>query len=108
MDGMTGRSRPSMRVSGRQEMEALASATMAALRDADLTEELGLLQNRVFALGSERLFETEQVGHDAWHWRFKPMVELLLLHVREVAGANCRSAADRRREIRWALEICGY
>jgi hypothetical protein len=108
MDGMTGRSRRSMRVSGRHEMEALASAAMAALREAGLIEELGLLQDRVFALGSDRLFESEQLDQDLWHWRFKPMVELLLLHLRDVARAAARSTADRRREIRWALEISGY
>jgi len=96
------------RVSGKQEMEALVMAAIAALTKAEFADELALLQTRLFSRSPEVLFEIRQTATDAWHWSFKPMVELLLHHLRDVASATTRSQEDRRREILWVLEASGF
>lgn len=88
-------------------MEALVSAAIAALTEAEFTDELTLLQTRVFSCSPEILFQSRQTATDAWHWSFKPMVELLLRHLREVASA-ARSKEDRRHEILWAIQASGF
>jgi hypothetical protein len=105
---MNSRSSYGARITGREEMAALAAGAILALREAALEDELGLLETRVFGRSPECLFESLQVGADSWFWTFKPMVELLLHHVRDVASAGARSIDERRREIRWAIEASGF
>lgn len=95
-----------VRVYGRTEMKALADKVLAALEQADLTEELHLLHHRVFSLGPDALFDTTGAADES-HWRFKPMIELLLLHVHDVA-IGTGSAHDRQHEIRWAVQLAGF
>ena len=95
-----------VRVYGRTEMKALTDKVLAALEKADLTEELHLLHERVFSLSADELFDTTGAADES-HWTFKPMVELLLLHVHDVATGT-GSAHDRQHEIRWAVGAAGF
>jgi hypothetical protein len=95
-----------VRVRGKSEIKALTDQVLAALQHAELTDELCLLHARVFSLDPDALFDTVLISN-ASVWTLKPMVELLLLHVRDIA-MNSGSAAERRREIRWVIEAAGF
>jgi len=88
-------------------MKRLAKATVAALHEAELADEVALLELRVFSRVADELFEAER-DDERYAWRFKPMVELLLLHLHDIAGQHGRSVDERRREIRWAFDACGF
>lgn len=103
---MKSRSNPEQ-AGGKEELRRLAQATVRALRDAELTDEIALLELRVFARPAGELFETD-LDHDQCSVRFKPMLELLLLHIQDAATTGVRSAEQRREEIGWALDAAGY
>lgn len=93
-------------VRGKQAMHQLARATFAALEEAELEDELAALRERVLARGPEIV---EITLHDGvCHWRFKPMVELLLRHALEAAGRDDLPLGERRREIEAALHLAGF
>jgi hypothetical protein len=87
-------------------LSALAVTTMAALYEAELFDEMEQVRRRVLSLGAS-LFEHLLGPDQHYHLVFKPMAELILLHVREVAVAP-RPADERREEIRWALDTSGF
>jgi len=94
------------RVGTEQNLSALAVTTMAALYEAEFFEEMELLRTRVLSRGA--LLFDHVLGDDAqYHLAFKPMAELLLVHVREVAVAP-RPADERRQEIRWVVQASGF
>jgi hypothetical protein len=95
-----------LRVRGKSEIKALTDQVLAALQHAELSEELCLLHERVFSLDPDVLFDTVLISNQSF-WTLKPMVELLLLHVRDTAMST-RSDRDRRNEIRWAIEAAGF
>jgi hypothetical protein len=80
---------------------------MAALYEADLVVEMELLRRRVLARGATVIFEAVADGRGGSELRYKPMVELLLRHVRDVALSE-RGRDERREEILWALEMAGF
>ena len=94
-------------VVSRRQMTELAVGAISALQDGGFVDEIDLLCERVFRLPPERLFVTELVRGSAWTLSYKPMVELLLVHVREIARADIAPAL-RRDEIRWALSTGGF
>ena len=80
---------------------------MAALYEADFVIEMELLRRRVLGRGATLLFETVADGKGGSELRYKPMVELVLRHVRYAAIS--KAARDARRdEILWALEMAGF
>jgi len=87
-------------------LSALAVTTMAALYEAEFFDEMEQLRGRVLSRGAS-LFEHLLGADQQYHLVFKPMAELLLLHVRETAVAP-RPADERREEIRWALDASGF
>jgi hypothetical protein len=91
----------------KEQLKQLAQETVTALKDADLSAEIALLDSRVFSRSPEELFNcgTEE---EPSSWGYKPMLELLLLHVREVAGNATRTPEERSREVRWAVETAGF
>ena len=95
------------RIAGQDEMKRLTQAAVAALHDADLTDEVALLESRVFSRAADELFEAHG-DRERYAWRFKPMVELLLRHLQDVAGQHRRPLDERRTEIRWAFAVCGF
>lgn len=95
-----------VRVRGKAEIKALTDQVFSAMQDAELTDELTLLHERVFSLDPESLFDTMLVSNESV-WTLKPMVELLLWHVHDIA-ISTRSANDRQTEIRWAIEAAGF
>jgi hypothetical protein len=76
------------------------------LQEAELADGLRLLNEQVFSCDPERLFNTTLVGDESL-WTLKPMVELLLMHVHDVA-LNGMLKSDREQEIRWAIEMAGF
>jgi hypothetical protein len=88
-------------------MTELAVAAISALQDAGFVDEIDLLCERVFRMPPDRLFETEPLGGVSWSLAYKPMVELLLLHVRDAARAGSRQDT-RRQEVRWAIFAAGF
>jgi hypothetical protein len=94
-------------VASRRQMTELAVGTISALQDNGLVEEIDLLCERVFRLPPDRLFDTELAGDTSWLLAYKPMVELLLVHIREASKADLPTDA-RRDEIRWAVGAAGF
>jgi len=89
-----------------ETLSALAVTAMAALYEAEFFDEMEQLRTRVLSRGA--LLFDHVLGDDAqYHLAFKPMAELLLVHVREIAVAP-RSAEERRDDIRWAIEAAGF
>ena len=88
---------PQRRIRGKHEMKALTLATISALEEADLDDEIQELNARVFARSPKLLFETQPVDDDLCEWRFKPIVELVLYEIQGVAAAPGLSAEERRR-----------
>lgn len=85
-------------------MTELAVGAVTALQTAGFEEEADRLCGRVFSQPPERLFETGTGGTI----QYRPVVELLLLHLRGLAESRARPAAERRAEIVWAFEVAGY
>ena len=46
--------------------------------------------------------------NSAVRWRFKPMAELLLRELKQVATAQNMPVAERRRRIEWTFEMAGF
>lgn len=93
--------------SGAPDCSTLATLAMAALYEADLVVEMELLRRRVLARGATVIFEAVADGKGGSELRYKPIVELLLRHVRDVALSG-RARDERREEILWALEMAGF
>jgi hypothetical protein len=104
---MTGPSKQDAWLDGREKLAELVASVIEALTDAELIDELKMLESRVFGRKPDLLFETRSTTGGNQLWTFKPMVELLLRHVRGVACAHGRSREDRQQEIRWALDVSG-
>jgi hypothetical protein len=94
-------------IRGKQEMHDLAVATFEALEHADLRDVMDQLHTRIFAHGHEAVFETEFAG-SVWQWSFKPMVELVLRHITDVARNEILTPNERRGDILAALELAGF
>ena len=85
-------------------MHELAVAAFDALDAGEFADLLDRLHTRVFDRPPQDLLDVELVD-DIWEWRFKPLVELLLRHIVDVAGNSRISSDARRDEIRLALDM---
>ena len=94
-------------VLSRRQMTELAVGTISALQDSGFVDEIDLLCERVFRLPPDRLFDTELARGTAWTLAYKPMVELLLIHIRDAARSDV-TPQQRRDEIRWAMDAAGF
>ncbi len=105
---MDGRFQPTspVRVTGREEMHALSSSVAAALQRAGLSDLLEDLRRRVIDRAPAEVCDSVESGNDL-HLRYKPMVELVLHEVRDVARMPHLSAGHRRHRIAWALTMAG-
>jgi len=106
---MDGRQRPSpaARYVGREEMQALALATVGALERAGLTDVLQDLNRRLFDRSPEEFCETTPTGDDTWQLNYKPIIELLLYEVKDVARMPHLTDEQRRERIAWAMLMAG-
>jgi hypothetical protein len=106
---MDGRSEPlsPVRVVGHEEMRALALSVVGSLEKAGLTDMLGELRRRVLDLNPEALSQSVAAGQDLFHLSYKPIVELLLYEVRDVARMPHLSGEHRRERITWAITMAG-
>ncbi len=92
---------------GKQAMHMLVLSAFAALEDAELTDLFDALQCRLFGRSPQELMDVEFVD-DAWEWRFKPMIELLLRHISQTAANAGIPTEDREDEIISAVEMAGF
>jgi hypothetical protein len=92
---------------GSAQMRELALSTLSALEHAKLGDAVRALHDRVFGCSVETLLEPYE-ENNAWRWRFKPMAELLLRELKQLAKAEHIPLAERRRRIEWALEMAGF
>jgi hypothetical protein len=106
---MDGRSEPfsPVRVVGHEEMQALAISVVGSLEKAGLTDMVTELRRRVLDLNPEALSQSVAAGHDLFHLSYKPIVELLLFEVRDVARMPHLSSDHRRERITWAITMAG-
>jgi hypothetical protein len=88
-------------------LSALAVSTLTALYDVGFVVEMELFRKRVLSRHSSLLFEQVCGPDGRRHLAYKPMVELLLLHVRGCASGEAPEG-ERRDEILWALEAAGF
>jgi hypothetical protein len=95
-----------VKVRGKREMHELAVSAFTALEHGELTELFDSLHQRFFSRRPDELMEVHLVGN-VCEWRFKPMIELLLRHIRDSAANMAVPSAQREHEIRWALEMAG-
>lgn len=103
---MSERSQRKTRSNREDDLTTLAVTAMAALYEAEFFDEMELVRSRVLARGAA-LFDEVQCEDGSWRLVYKPMTELLLLHVREAAVAP-RPVEERRAEIGWALDFAGF
>jgi hypothetical protein len=92
---------------GERELSALSVTTMAALYEAGFIGEMENLRRRVLGRGASGLLEEVEGADGRTATRYRPMVELLLLHVRD-AALSTRPESERRGEILWAIEMAGF
>lgn len=98
---------PELETRGKEEMHELVRATFAALEDADLPDAINVRRERVFARNPDDLLETT-IEKDVCQWNFKPMVELMLRHVCDLAQNEQISAGERKLEINAVIELAGF
>jgi hypothetical protein len=92
---------------GRAEMRELVLTTLAALERAGLADATRVLHERVFCHRADTFAEPYD-ENNSWRWRFKPMVELLLLELTDLAEASDLSPDERGERIQWVLEMTGF
>lgn len=92
---------------GQETVTELGRRAVLALEEAGLADELAVLRQRVFSRPAPALFSTHCTPGGAWSLHYKPMVELLLIHVAE-AASSAGPLDVRRGEIRWAIETAGF
>jgi len=88
-------------------MRELALSALAALERADLADVARALHDRVFGGSINALFEPYEENGEL-RWRFKPMAELLLRELKQLAAAQNMPAAERRRRIVWTFDMAGF
>lgn len=92
---------------GQETVTEIGRRAVVALEDAGLADELAALRQRVFSRPAPMLFSTHMSPGGAWSLHYKPMVELLLIHVADTAESD-RPEEVRRAEIRWAMDAAGF
>jgi len=80
---------------------------MNALYEAGMIVVMEVVRARVLNRGADRLFEQVREDDGRWHLRYRPMAELLLLHITDLAQRE-GSREERECEILWALEAAGF
>lgn len=88
-------------------MRELALSTLAALERADLGDVGRALHGRVFGCSVTTLLEPYE-ENTVLRWRFKPMAELLLRELTQLASAEDIPLTERRRRIEWTFAMAGF
>jgi hypothetical protein len=106
---MDGRFQPTSpaRVIGREEMQALARSVVGALERAGLTDMLAELKRRVLDRKPDEVCDSVEASQAVFLLTYKPIVELLLYEIRDVARMPHLSAEHRRERITWAMTMAG-
>ena len=92
---------------GASEMRALALSALAALQGADLGDVARTVHERVFGCSIDTLLEPYD-ENGIVRWRFKPMAELLLHELKQLASTDELTLTERRRRIEWTFEMAGF
>jgi hypothetical protein len=91
-----------------EEMQSLIASTLSALELSELHTEAQQFHSRILAQPPHVLIESAAVAPNEFRWTLKPIVELLLYDVQQVARDPQLSAEDRGERIRWAIEMAGF
>ena len=92
---------------GAAEMRELALSVLAALERAELGDVARALHDRVFGRNINTLLEPYE-ENSVVRWRFKPMAELLLRELKDLANCQALSPTERRRRIAWTFDMAGF
>jgi hypothetical protein len=92
---------------GAAEMRELALSVLAALDRADLADVARTLHDRMFGCDVNALLESYE-ENSVVRWRFKPMAELLLRELKQLATVPGMPIAERRRRIEWTFDMAGF
>jgi hypothetical protein len=93
---------------GKAAVEQLLLDVVQALGRARLEETIRLMEHRLLSRPAEDLFETRPGSNGAVECHFKPMVELLLHHMRAVATDGGRPPNARHAEIARVMQLAGF
>lgn len=88
------------------ELERLIVDVVHTLRDALLHDTLRAFDERVLSRSAEDLFERSDEDHRAL--TFKPMLELLLRELGDLASDTSRSHADRHAHALDVMRLAGF
>jgi hypothetical protein len=92
---------------GGAEMRELALSVFAALDRANLDDVAQALHARVFSREADALME-KYLENDVERWRFRPMAELVLYELKQVASMPHLALDHRRERCDLALSISGF
>lgn len=102
---------PIGRLLGIEEIKESLYSVISALRKADLHEEVRLICERIVVPAFNnacKIFEWEQVSANTVRCRYKPMVELALLEIKEAAVTPGWTDSMRKKRILEILEMSGF
>lgn len=108
MDTRDSQSPVTPRYLGRREMQHLAESAVRALERSGHRDTLETLRARLFSRSPEELTAIEPLGDGVFHCRYKPMAELVLQEVIDVARNRRIAKEDQRARIMWALTMAGF
>src|SRR5688500_3666841 len=92
---------------GGAEMRELALSVFAALDRANLEDVAQALHVRVFSREADAIME-KYLENDVERWRFKPMAELVVYELKQVASIPHLSREHRGERSELALSISGF
>ena len=88
-------------------MRELALSALAALQRSDLGDIARTVHERVLGCSISTLLESYE-ENGIVRWRFKPMAELLLRELKQLASTDELALTERRRRIEWTFEMAGF
>ena len=95
-----------VRYAGQHQVQTLAFATLHALERAGLRDVIDEVKRRVLDRDGATICEITTIDGEETI-SYKPMVELLLYEIKNVARAPHVSDDDRRVRIEWAMTLAG-
>ena len=91
----------------KDEMRELVRSTFAALDESSMPTIVNHLRDRVFTRHPDELLDAT-CEDGICRWSFKPMVELMLRHIRDLAHDARVPDDERPLEIAATIELAGF
>ena len=92
---------------GTDEIKALMDQTLEALEKAGLTDMKAEVTRRVCECPAHMVTEYTELQLGQWRWRYKPIVELLLIEITSIARHPHWTNEVRRQQVKWVLHMAG-